>query len=287
MKKTAFDIYHPLIAFSYFAAMLVLSMALIQPATITLSFLGAFTYSLSLQGLRTTLKKLIWQLPLIAIITLVNPLFAAAGSTELFRIAAHPIYLESLVYGACFGGLLVTVMIWFSNASCVLTYDKISALFGNRIPTIALMITMMLRLIPQLILQGKEIQVVQQINQPTQSQTKKMRIAGFIRQSTALMGLSMEGSLETADTMRSRGWDSKTQRTTYKRHSFTSRDAYALIMLCSLVAINGVFAIVFLSQYQFFPTLIVPSVWWEYVPYVLLAFFPIVGQKIEDTRWKL
>lgn len=287
MRKTAFDIYHPLVSVSYFTVVLVFSMVLVQPVFIALSFLGGFAYSLSLQGLHKTLKRLVWQIPLIVIIAVVNPLFAAIGSTELFRVGSHPVYLESLIYGACFGALLVTVMIWFQNASLVLTADKITALLGNRVPTLALIITMMLRFVPRLLMQGTEIQTIQQVNEPREPGAKKARIGGYVRQTTVLMGWSMENSLETADAMRSRGWRAATKRTTYRRYSFTARDIKALVVLLLIAAATLLFSLAALGQSQFYPTLHIPAAWGAYGIFTLLACLPLIAEAIEDIRWRL
>ena len=83
------------------------------------------------------------------VVAAVNPLFSAMGSTELFRIGLRAVYLESLAYGLCMGMLLVSVVLWFSNASHVLTSDKVMGLFGNVAPVIALMLSMAARLVPR------------------------------------------------------------------------------------------------------------------------------------------
>ena len=86
---------------------------------------------------------------MILIIALVNPLFSASGSTELFRIGMRAVYLESMVYGLCMGGLFVASVLWFEAAAAMLEYDKGARAAGNAAPVIALMISMCMRLIPQ------------------------------------------------------------------------------------------------------------------------------------------
>lgn len=86
---------------------------------------------------------------MILIVAVLNPLFSASGSTELFRIGMRAVYLESMVYGLCMGGLFVASVLWFEAAASMLEYDKVLALLGNAAPVIALMISMCMRLIPQ------------------------------------------------------------------------------------------------------------------------------------------
>ncbi len=136
MKRTAFDLFHPIVAFGYFAVMLVLCMTAMQPVYLAVSLASALAYGAVLRGWRATGRSLLWQLPLVAVVALANPLFSASGSTELFRIGLRAFYLESFVYGACMGVMLASVLVLFSNAAQVLDSDKVMALFGGVAPTV-------------------------------------------------------------------------------------------------------------------------------------------------------
>ena len=148
MKRTAFDLFHPVVAFGYFAVMFALSMTAMQPVYLAISLASVLSYSAVLRGWRATGRSLLWQLPLVAVVALANPLFSASGSTELFRLGLRAFYLESFVYGACMGVMLISVIVLFSNASQVLTSDKVMTLFGGVAPTIGLMLSMTARLVP-------------------------------------------------------------------------------------------------------------------------------------------
>ena len=157
MKRTAFDLFHPVVAFGYFAVMFALSMTAMQPVYLAISLASVLSYSAVLRGWRATGRSLLWQLPLVAVVALANPLFSASGSTELFRLGLRAFYLESFVYGACMGVMLISVIVLFSNASQVLTSDKVMTLFGGGAPTIGLMLSMTARLVPQFVRRGNGI----------------------------------------------------------------------------------------------------------------------------------
>jgi len=157
MKRTAFDLFHPVVAFGYFAVMFALSMTAMQPVYLAISLASVLSYSAVLRGWRATGRSLLWQLPLVAVVALANPLFSASGSTELFRLGLRAFYLESFVYGACMGVMLISVIVLFSNASQVLTSDKVMTLFGGVAPTIGLMLSMTARLVPQFLRRGNGI----------------------------------------------------------------------------------------------------------------------------------
>ncbi|MFR7669468.1 MAG: hypothetical protein ACLU0O_00545 [Collinsella sp.] len=139
---------------------------------------------------------------MILIIAVLNPLFSASGSTELFRIGMRAVYLESMVYGLCMGGLFVASVLWFEAAASMLGYDKVLALLGNAAPVIALMISMCMRLIPQFLRRGRTVLAVQDaIDVPGRAPADPVR--SRLRASSVLMGWGMEDSLERADAMRS------------------------------------------------------------------------------------
>ena len=102
----AFSMSHPAVPALYIVLTLGLTMFSMQPVLIVLSLAGGLSYGFATRGAARTLGALCWQLPVILIIALVNPLFSASGSTELFRIGMRAVYLESLVYGLCMGGCL-------------------------------------------------------------------------------------------------------------------------------------------------------------------------------------
>ena len=285
MKSTAFDTYHPLVAVLFFAAVLVFCMLAMQPVYIALSALGAFSYGVFLRGWSTAARSLLWQFPIVVIIALINPLFSASGSTELFHIGLRVVYLESLVYGLCMGAMLVAVMLWFSDASCVLSSDKVGAVLGNAAPTIALMISMINRLVPQFVRRAREVEAVQGACLSVDAQTGREKMTDRLRLTSVMMGWSMEDSLETADAMRSRGWGIAKNRTTYRRYRFCLRDGIVLVLLGGLVAFNAFLAQVACSQFQFYPTLSALRLWWGYAPYAVFVFMPLLLQIEEEIRW--
>ena len=45
MKRTAFDLFHPVVAFGYFAVMFALSMTAMQPVYLAISLASVLSYS--------------------------------------------------------------------------------------------------------------------------------------------------------------------------------------------------------------------------------------------------
>ncbi len=157
MKPTAFDAQHPNIALAYFGAVLALAMAAPHPLLLAISFAAALLCGVWLRGSGRVARSLAWQLPLIAIIVAINPLFSSTGTTELFRIGAQAVYAEGYANAATMALLLVCVMQWFSNADAVLVSDKVMGTLGRVLPTVGLMLSMVMRLIPRFVRRGRTI----------------------------------------------------------------------------------------------------------------------------------
>ena len=120
MNRNPFATYHPAVAFVFLACAIVISMAALQPVFVALSFLGALACSVVCRGARATAGSFVWIVPLWLVVAIANPLFSASGSTEILRIGVRAVYVESLVYGACSGGMLASVFLWFSSyAACM------------------------------------------------------------------------------------------------------------------------------------------------------------------------
>ena len=280
----AFSMSHPAVPAVYIALTLGLTMFSMQPVLIALSLAGGLAYGLATRGAARTLGALRWQLPVILIIALVNPLFSASGSTELFRIGVRAVYLESMVYGLCMGGLFVASVLWFEAAASMLEYDKVLALLGNAAPVIALMISMCMRLIPQFLRRGRTVLAVQDaIDVPGRAPTDPVRL--HLRASSVLMGWGMEDSLERADAMRSRGWGAATRRTTYTRYRLGRSDAAALVGLALFGVATAAVAWAATTQYSFYPQLSVPAPWLGYAVYAVWMVLPCVLHAIAEKRF--
>lgn len=263
MKPTAFDAQHPSIALAYFGAVLVLAMAAPHPLLLAISFAAALLCGVWLRGGGRIAKSSAWQLPLIAIIVAVNPLFSSTGTTELFRIGTQAVYAEGYANAATMALLLVCVMQWFSNADAVLGSDKVMGVLGRVLPTVGLILSMVIRLIPRFVRRGRTINealgaCIAARSENTPNNSKRPRRARFsdqLRTVTTLMGWSMEDSLEAADSMRCRGWGATRKRTTFHRQRFRTRDGALLAVLALFAAAAAVVAWQLMQGFGFFPAL--------------------------------
>ena len=307
---TAFDTVHPVVPALYAGLTLGLTMFSMHPVLIALSLAGAFAYLACARGAASALSALRWQVPVVAVVALVNPLFVHMGSTVLFEFFGRPVFLESLLYGLAMAGLFLTSVEWFAAFSHMLTYDKVMGLFGGAAPTVALMVSMTMRLVPRFLRQGRTIASVQDValscaegGQPGPGRVSPASASGHpaapaprvpgvpshvrarLRQTSVLMGWAMEDSLETADAMRARGWGARRKRTTYVPYRFTGRDAAVTAVLLA----GGVLCVwvswSVTSSFAFYPRLSPMGPWWGYLPYGAWMLVPAALHVYESRRF--
>ena len=316
MARTVFDTYHPAIAAIYLVAALVFTMSAFHPVFLVMNLVVAVAYNIFLRGWRPALKTLAWQLPLLAVIAVLNPIFSQSGSTVLFQFGHSAFYLESLVYGLCMGIMFVAVMQWFSNLSHILTSDKMMQLTGRFMPTIGLMVTMILRLVPQFMRRSKSIRSTQVActaanldkqagyGEPapaaagataaTSSSTAPRQgffakradsVRCYLRDLTVLMGWGMEDSLDTSEAMRARGWGAAPKRTTYQRSDFRASDGVMVAIMGVLIVVSAFLAVVACMQFTYYPELSELILWWGYAPYFIFLIIPFILEIKERIIW--
>lgn len=286
MNRNPFATYHPAVTFVFLACAIVISMAALQPVFVALSFLGALACSVVCRGARATAGSFVWIVPLWLVVAIANPLFSASGSTEILRIGVRAVYVESLVYGACSGGMLASVFLWFSSYAACMNSANTMALFGNVLPIVSLMVSQVMRLVPQFVARGRGIAAAQDAVSAAAPQTKRQQTAGRLRIVSVLMGWGMEDGIERSDAMRARGYDCGARRTTYKRYRFGRADASVLAAIVVLAAVAGACAAAVCLRFSFYPTLSGWGAWWVYLPYALLMVVPSALRFKEWLLWR-
>lgn len=270
---------------AYLLITLVLTMSAMQPVLLVISLVGGLAYSVCARGLRASVASLRWQLPVVAIIALLNPFFSSLGSTIVIRVGERAIFLESLCYGGAMGVLFVSSVLWFQAAAVLLPFEKCMALLGNVVPVLSLMVSQSMRLIPRFVRQGRLIAAVQgAATLPRQRASDAARAR--LRLSSVLMGWGMEDALETADSMRARGWGGAPRRSTYARYRFTVADAALLVAIALFGALCCIIAAVATSQFSFYPVMPQLVAWWGYIPYALWMLMPTAMHAREVVRFK-
>ena len=253
MKRDAFSCLHPAVNFIFFIGALGFGVVILHPVYLIAGLVCAFSYYLLLHGTQG-LKRIVLMSPLFLVVILLNPFINQDGATVLFVVLGRPYTLEALIYGAVLSGMFLTMILWFSCYSAVMTGDKFTSLFGNLLPSLSLLLVMIFRMVPSLIRKGKQITGARQsIGKDMNGKTEAMSVLG------CLTTWALEGSIVTADSMRSRGYGTS-KRTSFAIYRMTVRDWVLLGIMAVLAAIiiavmaTGKTAATFTPEWYIAPT---------------------------------
>lgn len=237
MRRDAFSQFHPLTNFLFFVGAIGFGVVIQHPLYLAASCISAAIYFLLLKG-NSGWKLLIGFFPLILFVTAINPLFNTDGETVLFYLFGNPYTLEALYYGLATAAMLVVMLLWFSCYSIVLTSDKFVCLFGDSIPALSLLLVMVLRMIPNLMRKARQIIGARKAvgKGAGEQSTNKDKVKDGMHILSALTDWALEGSIVTADSMRSRGYGAS-KRSSYRQYAMHTGDWLLLAIMFILVLI--------------------------------------------------
>ena len=287
----AFSKLHPTVNFIFFAFVLVLSMFVMNPVCLALSLVCAFVNAVYLNGIKTVKLCLKFIMPMMLLIILINPIFNHQGVTILMYFPwDNPLTLESIIYGIASAALLSSVVLWFSVFNSVITSDKLVYLFGRIIPSLSLVLSMSLRFVPKFSAQFKNVRNAQRcIGRDISDGSVINRIKNGIRIISIMLSWSMENAIETADSMKSRGFGLK-GRTAYSIYRFDRRDLIVLIIVALLGVTVSVFAITGVIDFNYYPSikgnLTVALSLATFFLYGILMLIPTILNAWEGIKWK-
>jgi energy-coupling factor transport system permease protein len=273
--------------FVYFAATIALAMLLMHPIALGISFVCAAVYAVYLLGRRAVATGLKFMLPMMLFAAALNPMFNHRGATILaFLPNGNPVTLEAILFGIAAAVMLAAVFTWFSCFNAVVGSDKLVYLFGRVLPALSLILSMSLRLVPRFRAQIKIIRAAQQgIGRDTAGGGFFQRARSGIRVLSILITWALENSIETADSMKARGYGLP-GRTSFSVFRFTRRDGLALayIAACAAAVIFGMATGMY--YFRFFPAVYGADSAFVFVAYFLLGAFPTAINLREDFYWK-
>lgn len=286
-----FKTYHPIVNFIYFASVITLSMLLMHPVCLGISVICSFSYSIVLNGRKAVKFNLSILLPLILLSAIFNPVFNHEGSTILMYLpSGNPLTMESVIYGIAAAAMLISVICWFSCYNSVMTSDKFVYLFGKIIPSMSLILSMTLRFVPQFKAQFKEISNAQRcIGKDISQGSLVRRTRAAVTILSAMIGWALESSIETSNSMKSRGYGLK-GRSAFSIYKFDKRDASALLYVVILTAYIVFAKATDILSCRYFPSIIFDSKSIlsisVFIAYFMLGIMPVIIEIMEAVRWK-
>lgn len=238
--RGSFSSLHPAVLFAQFFIVIFCSMFILHPVFQGIALIGASLYSFRLSGARARRFNIAVGLPVLGLFALVNPLVNPGGSTVLFMLGMRPVTLEALLYGCSSAMMFTTVVIWFSCVNVVMTSDKLTLLFGRIAPATSLVFSMVLRLVPRIKAHVRAVAAAQRtLGRDASSGGAVHRARHGMAILSSVTTWTLEGSIETADSMRARGYG-LAGRSSFRPVRFTRRDgAVAFVLLFSSAVLLG------------------------------------------------
>lgn len=289
--KNYYEQLHPLTLHIYFICVLILSMKLTHPIFLIINLIIGSIYLITNIGLKLYFRKLIYIVPMTLLIMIINPLFNHRGATPILYINDMPITIESIVSSIFVGILIISLLLWFSAlGSCIDSY-KFLYIFGRIMPTVSLMITMIIRFIPYFSYKLEQIKQTQlTFGYSTSDGPMKKRLLSGSKLLTILISTSLENSIDTADSMQSRGYGLK-PRGHYAHYKYTVIDI--MISCLSITAFVLLMIFSFSNHYVFhyYPNFtglqLSSQLYLPIIGYSILLISPILYNITEAIKWHI
>lgn len=289
--KDAFSQYHPIVNLLYFVCMLGFTMFLSQPVCLGIGLLAGTIYGGYLCGKQILRFNLYYLLPASLMILLVNPLVNHRGLTILAYFPnGNPFTLESVWYGMLAAATLAGTIQWFWCFHQIMTTDRLVYLFGRILPSLSLVISMTLRFVPRYRGQFKmAVEAQRQLGRGLSEGRLTDKMRNGVRILSAMLTWSMEHAVETAASMKCRGYGLP-GRTAYTLYHWKNRDTCLLIIVILLGAFVCLGAVQGSFYWTCFPKVISAEMnaytIWYYIAFGILAFLPMLINGKEEWKWK-
>ncbi|AVQ97098.1 energy-coupling factor transporter transmembrane protein EcfT [Ethanoligenens harbinense] len=284
-----FQSYHPLVHFAFFAAVVICTLLLMHPVFLGVSFAAAMLYAVLLGRARALRFSLLFTLPMLAAVAVLNPLFVHQGMTMLFYIHDNPVTLEAVLFGAAASVMLAAMLLWFFCCNEVFTSDEFLYLFGRAVPSLALLLSMTLRLIPRFKTQiGRISRAQAAIGMGTGAGNLWKRARNGMRILSILITWALENAVETADSMKARGYGLP-GRTAFSIFRFCGRDAICLAVIAAAVAacvLGQLTGTVYVQYYPYVKWTSGPATAAVAAAYGVLCFLPAGLEGWGEWKWR-
>lgn len=289
--NNSFSKYHPVTNLLFFVVSIGFAMFLMQPVCLCLTLVISLVTALSFNGKKTALFSLRILLPLIILTAVINPVFNHAGVTIITYLPwGNPLTLESILYGIAAAALLSSTALWFSCFNKVMTSDKLVYLFGRLLPSLSLVLSMALRFVPRFNEQLREVRKAQKaIGKDISDGTILVRLKNGVKILSLMISRSLENSVDTSDSMRSRGYGLK-GRTAFSLYRLSRKDAFWLAVM-GIETVSMITLCVFGAiSFRWFPDLkgelSAPYSLLFYFIYSLFLLTPLIINAGEGYKWK-
>ncbi len=283
-----FKNYHPLVNFVYFAFVIAFSMFFMNPICLAVNSISGVLYSISLREKRQISAAAV--ILTVFGVALINPLFNHEGVTILFYLpSGNSFTLESVLYGVGAAVMILSVILYFSCFNFVMTSDKIMYLVGKLSAALPLVFSMALRLVPRIARKTREISEARKNFFGESGSGIIPRAKEGIRVLSVITTWSFENSVDTADSMRGRGFGIR-KRTYFSNYHMTGRDRFILILILLFGIMTAVAVFSGSFYFRYFPKIKYSDLslmgMIGIFSYAILCMIPFLLEVREKILWK-
>lgn len=290
-REDSFSKLNPWINFIFYIGVILLGMIIVHPAFLVCALILSCAYYLSIMG-KSGIRFLALMVPLFVLLSVLNPLINTYGEHVLFTYFGRPYTMEALLYGIAISAMFTSVLIWFASYNRVMTSDKFIYIFGRLAPGISLVLSMILRLVPNFKRKAKEINSARKcIGKSVKTDKKQDAIKEGAKTLSGLTSWALEGGIITSDSMQARGYGAG-KRTSFAIYRFTKEDIFALAYMIVFIATIIVSLSLGGMRAVYTPEIEItgfenPYTILGFVSYLLLGAFPTILNIKEALTWRI
>lgn len=295
---TSFSRLHPLAVVILFGCEVVFAALSFQPLCALIVFAGAELSTIQLFNGKHAAKQLVFYVPIMVLMTVINPFFSASGSTVLYSFGATQLHLESLVYGATSGLVLVSTLSWLECLFAVVSPLELLQRSSVRFPGLHLVLSLSVQLMPQLLTDFTTVRQIQTANTAartcnsifkTRQQSRLLSAKNSIVQSAAVINAvcmsALEKSISTFQSIVSRGWGMANHRSKWNTEVLDAYDTLALLIFVFTSVIAAVSLYMLVQAWQFYPSMPEFQLSFWYVGLALFAVCPSIFVCVDTVLW--
>ncbi|PIC86904.1 ABC transporter permease [Sporosarcina sp. P20a] len=280
---------HPFVMFFYYSCLGFFAMFFNHPIFLLAGCLALIGVNLSHDGGQAMKQWTPLMMTMTVLIIVINPLINSRGTHVWFDLFGKQVTLEAMLYGVVTAMSLLMILLLFVSLNIVLNGNKLLYIFARILPRTAFLIMMSIRFVPLLKRRLTEIQDVQRLKGMTMTQgTLRERAKSGMSMLQILLSWSLEEAVETADSMKARGYGSGTRRP-YIPYRMTKSDKRWMSYLLVAFVICGTGGLLGYGKIIIYPELGTLHLslldWVVFTCGMAIALFPVFVEGREQLKW--
>ncbi|AXI00853.1 energy-coupling factor transporter transmembrane protein EcfT [Sporosarcina sp. PTS2304] len=280
---------HPFVMFFYYICIGFFAMFFNHPIFLFAGCLALIAVNLSHDGGAAMKQWAPMMIGMTVLIILINPFINSRGTHVFFYFRGKQVTLEATLYGVVTSMSLLMILLLFISLNIVLNGNKLLYIFSRILPKTAFLIMLSIRFVPLLKRRLMEIQDVQRLKGMTISQgSLRERARSGMSILQILLSWSLEEAIETADSMKARGYGSG-KRKPYIPYRMTRSDKQWLTYLALLFTVCVAGGFLGYGKIIIYPALgtlhLYPLDWTVFACSLAVALFPVFVEGRELQKW--